>query len=121
MSDTMNMNDANCEKVVHQCLEVQARVSVAPTVKPGRPSVLCIASEFSSPGDRCELCRACCHTRKGPERTCCSTFTVTQLLCIEIPLVFDVDVDIDGGIVHCGKPQIGPCQPSLKRPGDTDG
>lgn len=37
------------------------------------------------------------------------TFTVAQTICVEIPIAFDVDVDVDKGVVCCHEPDIGPC------------
>lgn len=35
-------------------------------------------------------------------------YTLTQIICIEIPISFDADVDIKEGILCCGEPEIQP-------------
>ncbi|MGI6733614.1 MAG: hypothetical protein ACOX4J_05505 [Anaerovoracaceae bacterium] len=35
-------------------------------------------------------------------------YTLTQIICIEIPISIDADVDIKEGILCCGEPEIQP-------------
>ncbi|HNS79656.1 MAG TPA: hypothetical protein PKM17_13495 [Syntrophorhabdus sp.] len=94
----------NCEEtIVHQMVKVQAQVSVEPYIKCGRSKVYCIDSHIRPD---CE-----CDEIKEPER--CDkkcTFTLTQVICVEIPIAIGVDVDVDPGIVRCGTPDFGPCK-----------
>jgi hypothetical protein len=90
---------------VHQLLELEAQVTVTPHIKNDRPKIFCLESEIlpsceseKKDGEKLELAA----------KKCC--FTVSQVICVEIPISFDVDVDVDKGIVHCCKPDFGPCE-----------
>lgn len=97
---------SDCEKeaLVHQLVRVDARVTVKPILNHGEPSVSCVSSEVRSGGgcddgryDRVEGCSDRC------------TFYVTQIMCVEIPIRFGVEVDIDNNRIRCGTPEFGPC------------
>ncbi len=96
---------SNCEALVHQLLEVEAHVTITPLIKHGKPIISCVESDI----------QPCCDSEKEKEeksetaaRKC--TFTVTQLICVEIPIAFDVEVDVDQGIATCCTPDFGPCK-----------
>lgn len=109
------MNDDN-EAVVHQLVKVQAQVVITPLVKHGTPTVYCIAADLNQ-DCICDRYRGdCCNIRRNGE---CS-FTLTQVLCIEIPIAFDVDVDVNGKIACCGKADLGPCCIPPRKPCDLD-
>ena len=102
MSDCYDKCDK--ETIIHQLLKVQAQVSVEPLVEHGPPKVQCIRSSVR-PG-------RFCNSKKYPlmpNDKC--TYILTQVICVEIPIKLDVDVDIDQGIVCCGTPEFGPCEP----------
>jgi hypothetical protein len=106
--------DCSKETVVSQLVKAQAQVTIKPIVKHGQAKVYCLESDirpgheikkvnyWTRPQDRCEK----------PSNKC--TFVLTQLLCVEIPIDFDVDVDVNKGITRCGTPKIGPCEPPRK-------
>lgn len=101
----MEDKHTDCEEtIVHQLVKVQAQVTVDPHVKCGKSKVYCIDSHIK-PG--CECDDIIEHDRCGDK----CTFTLTQLFCVEIPVAIGVDVDVDSGIVHCGIPDFGPCNP----------
>lgn len=103
--------DCGKEAIIHQLLKVQAQVTVTPIIKDGRPRVYCIDSDIRPACDDDEDRRAYYQRRRESEDSdgkC--TFTVTQVLCVEIPISVDVDVDVDQGIVRCGRPEFGPCE-----------
>jgi hypothetical protein len=106
-----------CDTIVHQFLEVEADITVKPIIKHGRPMVSCIESDFKP---SCKYERGRTNYPGNREQENCGgkcTFTVTQVICVEIPISFEVDVDVDEGIVHCGRPEFGPCpNPSKKWP-----
>lgn len=109
------MNDDN-EAIVHQLVKVQAQVVITPLVKHGTPTVYCIAADLNQDCN-CDRYRGdCCNIRRNGE---CS-FTLTQVLCIEIPIAFDVDVDVNGKIACCGKADLGPCCIPPKKPCAAD-
>lgn len=101
----------NKETIVHQLLKVQAQVTVTPTIKEGKPIIYCVKSDIK-PGIDCDERKNAYYQKwKEPARVdnkC--TFTLTQLLCVQIPISMDVGVDVDQGIVHCDTPQLGPCK-----------
>lgn len=78
-------------KIVQQLLEVEAQVTVTPHINHGKPKIFCVKSDILP----------CCDSEN---------FTVTQVIYVEIPITFDVDVDVDKGIVHCCEPDFGPCE-----------
>ena len=103
----------DCDTVIHQFLKLQAQVNSTPRVKHGKPKVYCFYSNLK-PDSKCtESAEYTESETKAITNKCgdnCS-FTLTQLFCVQIPIAFDVDVDIDEGIVRCGKPAFGPCKP----------
>lgn len=122
----MSDQATNCGKVaiVHQLLKVGAQVTVKPIVKHGRPRAYCIDSHIK-PGSDWEEKKIVFHGGKDSERSdgkC--TFTVTQVVCVEIPIAIGVDVDVDEGILRCGTPKFGPCKTLCKEPeitGESEG
>jgi hypothetical protein len=105
------------EKMIHQLVKVQAQVKVAPHVRHGIPKVHCIDTRIKPRFDSCNGeendCDPACCTHNNCD------FTLTQLICVEIPISFGVDVDIKKGILCCGVPHIKPgCRRHSK--GDLD-
>lgn len=102
---------SSCEKraLVHQCVEVNANVTVTPILDHGNPTVLCIKSEVY-PGHCCkeEITSCDCSSES-------CTFHVSQVLCVEIPISFGVEVDVDKGHIKCEKPDFGPCKCRCKK------
>lgn len=122
----------NCEKIICQLLEVQAQVSITPLVKHGTPTVYCSNSNikpicnccdckcYDCNYDNCEYCNEnccendCCYCYNQDSN--CNTnwescnskhqcnFILTQVVCVEIPISIDADIDIDEGISCCSKP-----------------
>lgn len=93
--------NSSCEKLVQQYVKVNADVTVTPLFEHGEPTVTCVKSEVTpcSPHESKECESSCC------EEVC--QFRVSQVLCIEIPLCFGVDVDVEKGSISCGKPEVG--------------
>lgn len=100
------------ENIIHQLIKVQAQVKVTPLVKHGVPKIHCIKSciklHSDCPDDECD----CpdydwdCDCTEESDHDC--NFTLTQIICVEVPISFDVDVDVKKGILCCGKPDIKP-------------
>lgn len=118
--------DRACDRdsIIHQLIKVEAQVTVTPQVKHGVPKVYCIDSEIKpvcdsdcdsgtdcGDGNYCDYdCDYDCDGRWKSSMTgnkC--AFKLTQIICIEIPVMFDAEVDIKKGIVCCGEPDIEPC------------
>jgi len=108
----MSDQHENCQKetIVHQLVKVRADVNIQPHVKHGRPKVFFVDTDIKQDHD-CDEWKKDYNTQKECVKDKCKcAFTVTQLLCIEIPIAFDVDVDVDQGTVECCKPDLGPCK-----------
>lgn len=116
-------NHCDKENMISQLLKVQAQITVTPLVKHGDPKVSCIDS-FIRPSfgccdhdsfdydDYCDCHCDCCNHSTGYDTVCESrrkpacNFTLTQLICVEIPISMDVDVDIQEGILCCDRPEV---------------
>jgi len=129
------MNSCDKENMISQLVKVQAQVKVTPLVKHGRPKVYCIDScvrqqtdcygpahcddVYDDSYDFCCGCDwddfpSCCEPTKAYGfRSDCGRdedydFTLTQVICIEIPISFDAEVDIKKGIACCSPPDVNP-------------
>ena len=131
-------NSCEKENILRQLLKVQAQIKVSPIVRHGKPKVYCIDSCLKPCSYRCDrerdLCNFdCCDLDHycdccdfDPDCDCCSgsdccgsddqcNYTLTQIICVEIPISFDADVDIKEGILCCGKPAVLPdLRPDIK-------
>ena len=113
----MSIEHTNCPKetIVSQLMKVQTQVTINPIVTHGRPKVYCLDSDISHGCNREENPKSYYPAKEEcskPNNKC--SFILTQLLCVEIPIELDVDVDVDKGIVCCGRPGIGSCDPRHK-------
>lgn len=106
----------NCEKnaLVHQFLEVDARITVTPLIDHGKPTISCIKSDIRA---SCNSEEEKCRNQQQISEKC--TFYVIQKICVEIPICFGVEVDVDKGRIRCGEPEFGPC--TCRCEGDTSG
>lgn len=102
-----------CDTIVHQFLKLQAQVNSTPRIKHGKPKVCCFYSNLK-PDCTCTEDSEYTESETQAITDKCGnncSFTLTQLFCVQIPIAFDVDVDIDEGIVRCSKPAFGACKP----------
>jgi len=103
---------SHCKKrtTINQLLAVDAKVTVTPLVKHGKPLISSMKAKVQpSWDDEKEI-------SSDPDRFSNGcTFTVTQVLCVRVPLSFGVVVDVDDGRVHCSPPQVGPCTVSPRK------
>lgn len=86
-----------CSRTFHENVCVQANVVITPVVVPGPIRTFCLGDARIGP---CEgtLQRHC-------------TFSVSQRICVQVPITFTANaVATPGGIV-CGTPLVGPCSP----------
>lgn len=98
---------SECEKKLIQYVRVDADIMVTPICQCGTPVVSCmkpevVDKEYDS-GSSCCCCKEPC------------PFRISQVLCIEIPVLFGVDVDVANHGICCGRPNIAsdgecPCQ-----------
>ncbi len=86
-----------CEATVHENVCVQAAVTIRPRVDVGDVDTFCIdgVSFRPCPGTVAQFC----------------SFTVSQSICVEIPLTFAADVTAEPSGIVCGTPLVGPCSP----------
>lgn len=84
-----------CESIVHETVCVQGSVTITPNVVSGPATSFCIGNPIigSCPG---ELRRNC-------------VFTVSQKICVQIPLTFSATASAVGNGIVCGIPDIGRC------------
>jgi len=99
--------DDKCDKdnIIRQLLKVQAQITVTPLVTHGNPNVYCLDSCIKPNTNHYDNKYDCDTTWESGCRPKCN-FTLTQVVCVEIPISIDVDVDIKKGIVCCGRPEI---------------
>lgn len=88
-----------CEPVVSADVCIEADVTITPVVTPGTPVVTCLGDPFFG---------TCEEEGFEPSDTGTCTFTVSQVLCINIPLTFEADVEAVAGDVACGNVFSGP-------------
>nr|WP_315020012.1 hypothetical protein [uncultured Aminipila sp.] len=124
-------NKCDKENVIRQLMKVEAQVTVTPLVEHGHPKVYfvnsCINPNLDCSNDECNNCNYCdclnhdSHNSAYPfwgsdhSITCESdkskhkfNYTLTQVICIEIPISIDAEVDIKEGIACCDSPDVNP-------------
>lgn len=88
-----------CTPVVSAQVCIEADITVTPTVVAGTPVVNCVGTPSTV---------SCQDMGFTPSATGSCTFTVSQVLCVNIPITFDADADAVGGTVACGDVFNGP-------------
>jgi len=94
----------NKELLVNQLIKALTQVCIKPSSTHGRPKICCLDTKIKQ-GCDAEDFKDCCK----PGEKC--VFTVSQLFCVEVPIMLDIDVDVNEAIACCGKPEFGPCKP----------
>lgn len=82
-----------CKPIVSTEVCVEADVTVTPIVTPGNPVVNCIGDPFIGTCEELGFI-------PSPNGTC--MFTVSQILCVNIPIMFNAEVEAVAGDVACG-------------------
>ena len=82
--------DSSCESVFYQRETVCVPVTVTPFAEPGTATATCCGDPVISTTAQCPGTRTSC------------TFTITQNLCIEIPISFGATIETGTAVVHCG-------------------
>ncbi|MGI6751653.1 MAG: hypothetical protein ACOX4U_03430 [Anaerovoracaceae bacterium] len=108
----MSILNTNCEKqtIINQLFKVQANVTITPEIKGGIPKIVCHGSEVKPSRDCDENNLSNYRWGKKIDIDNKCTFTLTQIICAEIPLSIDVNVDVNSGVVDCHMPNIGQCR-----------
>lgn len=85
-----------CQRIVHETVCVQGNVTITPSIVSGTITSFCLGNPTfqSCTGD---LKRKC-------------VFTVSQNICVEIPLTFSANAEAAANGIVCGDPEIGVCQ-----------
>ncbi len=86
-----------CDSVFYQKETVCVPVKVTPYANPGTAKATCCGEPVVTPGGTC-----------SGNRTFCS-FTITQKLCIEIPISFGAVIETGAAVVQCGDVSEEPC------------
>jgi hypothetical protein len=86
-----------CPAIVHETVCIQADVSISPSVVVGTIESFCVGGPVIG----------VCPGTPSPTDEC--IFTVSQNICVQVPLTFSATATaIPSGIV-CGTPGVGPC------------
>ncbi|WP_205688796.1 hypothetical protein [Bacillus sp. BHET2] len=88
--------EEGCTDIVSQQVCVEAVVTITPTVTPGEPMVTCVGLPVVG--------RTCADLGFTPSTTMPGSCTTTyaQVLCVNIPLTFNAEVQATPGQVGCG-------------------
>ena len=87
--------DCGCNKIVTQCVDVSAPVTLIPTASLGTVTVACQGAPMVD----------CVTDPCGTS----STITVTQRVCVTIPVGYDVSMNTGEPTISCA--DGGPCSP----------
>lgn len=79
-----------CKSVFYQKETVCVPVTVTPFANPGEAKATCCGEPIVHMGDQCS----------GNKKSC--SFTITQNLCIEIPISFGAVIETGAAVVQCG-------------------
>ena len=93
---TLQNQDTVCQTIVHETVCVQGTVTITPSVVSGESTSFCVGNPIigSCPGELQETC----------------SFTVSQKICVQIPLTFSANASaVEDGLV-CAEPNIQECQ-----------
>ncbi|RLQ96321.1 hypothetical protein [Falsibacillus albus] len=105
-NDTALQQDQGCTNTVSQQVCVEAVVTITPSVTPGLPTVSCVGLPIVG--------SSCADQGFTPSTTippsCTTTFA--QVLCVNVPLTFNADVQATAGQVGCGPAFNAPNCPS---------
>ena len=98
----------SCESTFYQKETVCVPVTVSPFAHPGTARTICCDDPVIHTGPQCP----------GSKTSC--TFTVTQSLCIQIPIAFGAVIETGEASVQCGEASETPCdcsdEPSVETP-----
>lgn len=83
-------NNGSYESVFYQKETVCVPVKVTPFAKPGKAKTTCCGEPVIRTGVQCS----------GNQSAC--SFTVTQSLCVEIPISFGANIETGTAVVQCG-------------------
>jgi hypothetical protein len=88
---------ALCPATVHETVCVQARVTIVPIVTVGEIQSFCVGGPVIG----------ACPGTPSPTNTC--TFSVSQNICVVVPLFFSAGATAEPTGIVCGEPAAGTC------------
>jgi len=103
-----------CVAVVTEELCLDADVDVRPFVRLGHVRTRCVSGPFVEGNDWFAGGARKSAPDKAPsdgERAVDCRFSVRQVLCVTVPLIFDANVEAVVAGVRCGTPKAGSCPP----------
>ncbi len=86
-----------CPSIVHETVCVQALVTITPNVVVGEIQSFCVGGPVIG----------ACPGTPSPEGEC--NFTVSQNICVQVPLAFSANATATPTGIVCGTPAVGPC------------
>ena len=86
-----------CPAIVHETVCVQAEVIITPNVEVGSIQSFCIGVPVIG----------ACPGTPSPEGEC--VFTVSQSICVQVPLTFSANATAEPTGIVCSTPGVGPC------------
>ena len=86
-----------CPAIVHETVCIQADVSITPAVTVGEILSFCVGGPVIG----------ACPGTPSPTDSC--TFTVSQNICVQVPLTFSAAATAEPTGIICGTPAVGPC------------
>lgn len=87
-----------CPTIVHETVCVQADVTISPEVTVGTIETFCVGGPVIGK----------CPGTPSPSNSC--TFTVSQNICVQVPLVFSASATATPSGIVCGTPLVGACE-----------
>lgn len=91
--------EPGCTPTVSATVCVEADITITPTVVAGTPVVNCVGNPSTE---------SCLDMGFAPSATGSCTFSVSQVLCVNIPITFDAEANAVQGTVACGDIFNGP-------------
>jgi hypothetical protein len=110
MTGTANNNDnETCPATGFQLVQVCVPVTVKPFARPGATITKCCGEPIIEHENGDKTDKACSGTKNG----ICS-FTITQTLCVEVPVLFGAEAEVGDEYVKC----LGASDKSCRNCGD---
>jgi hypothetical protein len=90
-TETEDTEKPSCTSTVYQTETVCVPVTVKPFATPGTTKTVCCGEPVISSGNQC-----------GDDSQNFCTFTITQAVCIEVPVAFGAEIETGTPAVQCG-------------------
>ncbi len=97
ISNSQQDQIVECPAIVHDTVCVQADVTISPNVVVGKIQSFCVGRPMIG----------ACPGTPSPTENC--SFTVSQSICVQVPLTFSAVAIAEPSGIVCGTPEVGPC------------